>query len=116
MSIQDLIDRIANVFNYTFVNKQDYNELKEQLETKNSHKEHCAYIKHWVNNMGCKRVYINWKSSTYGEFIDVVDICGDKIVYRYDETGDSVYDLDLDYIEIPESFKKEKLGKDYRTI
>lgn len=115
MSIRDLIDRIANVFGYTVVKREEYAGLQEQLESKQEYKEHCAYIKHWVNNMGCKRVYINWKSSTYGEFIDVVDICGNKLVAKHNNSNDT-YDLDLDYIEIPESFKKEKLGKDYRTI
>lgn len=106
MSIRDLIDRLANVFGYTVVKREEYAGLQEQLEYKQEYKEHCAYIKHRVNNMGCKKVYINWKSSTYGEFIDVVDICGNKLVAKHNNSNDT-YDLDLDYIEIPESFKKE---------
>ena len=115
MSIRDLINKIANVFGYTFIKNDEYNGLKEQIDSNINYKEHCAYIKHWVNNMGCKQVYINWKASTYGEFIDVVDICGNKLVAKLNNSDDT-YDIDLDYIEIPESFKKEKLGKDYRTI
>lgn len=111
MIVQDLIDKIANVFGYTVIKREEYTGLQKQLDSKQHYKERCSYIKHWVNNMGCKRV---WTSSNHGEFIDVVDICGNKLIYKNNNSEDTYY-LDLDYIEIPESFKKEKLGKDYRT-
>lgn len=116
MIIRDLINKIANVFGYTFIENDEYTGLKEQIDSNINYKKHCSYIKHWVTNMGCKKVYLNWKKTlTYGEFIDVVDICGNKLVAKHNNSDDT-YDIDLDYIEIPESFKKEKLGKDYRTI